>query len=81
MSTNSVFNINNENNSFSINIPGHWNSDEGEQLINEPNNLLELRSENDIELHVEEVRKRGNQRKRGDNEFLKLSELDTRKDA
>ena len=32
--TNSVFNITNENNSFSISISGHWNSEDGEELIN-----------------------------------------------
>ena len=77
--TNSVFNITNENNSFSISIPGHWNFDDGEQLIEEPSNLLELRSENDIELHVKRVRKRGNQIKIGDNEFLKITDLDIHK--
>ena len=29
--TNSVFNITNENNSFSITIPGHWNSKSAEK--------------------------------------------------
>ena len=57
--TNSVFIITHENNSFSISIPGHWNSEDGEELIDELNKLLELRSENDIELHVKEVEKRG----------------------
>ena len=28
--TNSVFNISNENNSFSISISGHWNSDDAD---------------------------------------------------
>ena len=56
--TNSVFNITDENNSFSFNIPGHWNSEGGEELINELNEMLELKSENDIELHVKEVEKR-----------------------
>ena len=40
--------------------------------------LLELRSQNDVELHVEEVKKIGNQIKTGDNEY-KLSDLGTRK--
>ena len=40
--------------------------------------LLELRSQNGIELHVKEVRKRGNQKKKGDND-CKLSEFDTKK--
>ena len=56
--TNSVFNITNEINSFSISTPGHWSPEDGEELFNKLNNLLELRSENDIELHVKEVEKR-----------------------
>ena len=71
---NSVFNTTDGNNSFSISIPGHWNSKSAEEIIDELNKLLELRSENDIELHVEEVTKRGNQIKIGDKEF-KLSSL------
>ena len=31
--TNSVFNITNENNSFSITIPGHWNSESAKKLL------------------------------------------------
>ena len=53
----SVFNITNENNSFSITIPGHWNFKPAEKSIVELNQLLELRSENDIELHVNQVKK------------------------
>ena len=79
--TKSVFNIIDENNSFSFSIPGHLNSEDGEEPNNEFNKLLELRSENDIELHVEEVRKRGNQTKIGDKEKSKLSDRDTRKDS
>ena len=63
--TNSVFNITNENNSFSIIIPGHYETEVAEKIINDLNKLLELRS---LELHVEEVRKRGNKIKIGDNE-------------
>ena len=55
---NSVFNITNENNSFSINKPGHWQTESVEKTINELNKLLELRSKNGIELHVEQVRKK-----------------------
>ena len=51
--TNSVLNKTNENKSFSISISGHWNSDDGEELINKLNKLLELRSENDIVKEVE----------------------------
>ena len=73
--TNSVFNITNEKNSFSITIPGHWDSKSAQKTINELNILLELRS---LELHVAEVRKRGNQIKIGDKEY-KLSDFDTQK--
>ena len=57
--TNSVFNITNENNSFSIIIPGHYQDENAETIINELNKLLELRSQNGIDLHVEQVRKKG----------------------
>ena len=77
--TNSVFNITNDNNSFSISVPGHWNCEGNEEIINKLNNLLELNFENGIELHVEEVRRRRNQTKIGDNEYLELSDLDNRK--
>ena len=40
--TNSVFNINNENNSFSIIVLGHWESKCAEKTIDGLNNLLEL---------------------------------------
>ena len=40
--------------------------------------FLELRTQNNIELHVEEIRKRGNQTRKGVNEY-KLSDHDTRK--
>ena len=73
--TNSVFNITNENSSFSITVPGHWESKSAQKTINELNKLLELRS---LELHVAEVRKRGNQIKIGENEY-KLSDFDTQK--
>ena len=55
--TNSVFNITDENNSLSITIPGHWNSKSAEKTIDELK-LLELRSQSDIELHTEQVRKK-----------------------
>ena len=37
--TNSVYNITNENNSFSIIIPGHYETEFAEQAIDELNNL------------------------------------------
>ena len=39
--TSSVFNITDENNSFSISTPGHWNSDD-EEVFNKLNKLLNL---------------------------------------
>ena len=71
--TNSVFNITNENNSFSIIIPGHYQTESAEKMSNDLNKLLELKS---LELHVEQVRKRGNKTKIGYNEY-KLSDFDT----
>ena len=56
--TNSVSNKTNENNSLLITIPGHWETESAEKTINELNNLLELRSQNSIELHFEQVRKK-----------------------
>ena len=73
--TNSVFNITNENNSFSIIIPGHYQNKTDEKTIDDLNKLLELKS---LELHVEEVKKRGNKIKIEDKDF-KLSDFDTQK--
>ena len=58
--TNSVFNITNENNSFSIILQGHYQNKSDEKIIDDLNKLLELRSESSIELHVKAVRKSGN---------------------
>ena len=57
---NSVFNITDEKKTFSITIPGHWNSKLAEIFIDELNRILELRSPKDIELHVEQFRKKWN---------------------
>ena len=73
--TNSVFNITNENNSVSIIITGHYQTEIAEKMINDLNKLLELKS---LELHVEEVRKRGNELKIGDKEY-KISDFDIQK--
>ena len=40
--TNSVFNITDENNSFSIIIPAHWETEFAEKIIDEVKRLLEL---------------------------------------
>ena len=73
--TNSVFNIIDDYNSFSIIITGHYQNESDEKTIDELNKLLELKS---LELHVEEVRKRGKKIKMDDNEY-KLSDFDTQK--
>ena len=70
--TNSVFNINNENNSFSIILPGHYQTKSGEKTIDEPNKLLELMF---LEVNVKEVR---NKIKTGVNEY-KVSDFDSQK--
>ena len=59
-STNSVLNTTNENNSFSIILPGHYETEYAEKNINDLNKLLEPKS---LELHVKQVRKRGNKLK------------------
>ena len=73
--TNSVFNITNENNSFSIIIPGHYQNKSDEKTIDDFNKLLEFKS---LEVHVEEVRRRGNIIKIGGKEY-KLSDFDNQK--
>ena len=56
--TNSVFNITNENNSFSITIPGHCNSESTEKTVEKLKELLEL-DEKDLSLHIAAVREKG----------------------
>ena len=51
---NSVSNITNENNSFSIIIPGHYQNKSDEETIDELNKLLEIKSR----VTCKEVRKR-----------------------
>ena len=77
--TDSVFNINIEGNSFSISIPGRWRllNYLEDIVIDKLKKLLNLRSQNVFELHVDEVRKRGD-KKIADGEY-KLSDLDTSK--
>ena len=73
--TNSVFIITNENNSFSIIIPGHYKTEIAEKVINDLNEFYELKS---LELHVEAVRKRGTIIKIADKVY-KLSDLENQK--
>ena len=76
--TNFVSNITDENNSFSNNIPVHWNSALAEKTIDKLNMFLEHRSENDIESHIEAVKAMGNQMIIEGKEY-KLSDHDTQK--
>ena len=73
--TNSIFIIIVENNSFSVSTPSHWNSEDGEELNNKLNTSLDLRSKNDVKLHVKEVEKRGTQTE-GENSEDKLAGFD-----
>ena len=73
--TNSVFNVTDDNNSFSIIIQGHYQNKTDEKTIDNLNKLLELKP---LELHVEEVKKRGNKIKIGDKEY-KLSDFDNQR--
>ena len=74
--TNSVFNTTDQNNSFSINIPGHSETKSAEKTIDELMKLLELDS---VELHLKEDEKGGYQIIIGDEEY-KLSEFFTFKE-
>ena len=56
--TNFISTLTNENNSFPITIPGHWNSELGEKTFDELYRLLEFRSQNDIDIYVEQVGKK-----------------------
>ena len=60
---NSVFTTTDEHKTFSISIRAYWNSKSTEKTIDELYKILELRSQNDIVLHVEQVRKSGNSNK------------------
>ena len=73
--TNSVLNVTDDNNSFSIIIPGHYQNKTNKKTIDNLNKLLELKS---LEIHVEEVKKRGNKIKIADKEY-KLSDFDNQK--
>ena len=73
--TNSVFNITDDNNSFSIIIPAHWESEFADKIIDELNRILNLKT---LDLHVNEVRKRGSIIKIRNKEY-KLSDFDNQK--
>ena len=72
--TNSVFNITNENNSFSITIPGHWNSESAQKTVEKLRKLLEL-DKKDLSLHIAAVREKGQKIYKGEDVY-DLSDLD-----
>ena len=57
--TNSVVKKTDENNSFSVSTPSHWISEDSEELINELKETLERSSQNGMELHVDQFRRKG----------------------
>ena len=69
--TNSLFDITDENNSFSVSIPGRWRIPIylPDGIIDKLKELVKLKSEIGIDLHVEAVRKRGRHIKIGDKEY------------
>ena len=70
--------MNDENNSFSIVIPGGWRIPDllEDNIFDLLKNLLKFKSENNIELNIQAVRKKGTQIKTGYKEY-KLSKIVT----
>ena len=58
--TNSIFYITDEINSISIITPSHWSTENAEGTIIKLKIMLDLRSENDLDLQINEVNTRGN---------------------
>ena len=75
---NSVFIKTNKNNSFLIIVPNHWQTESADKTINGLIKLKEPKSQNSIELHVKEVKERGNEMKIRHNEH-KFLDFDTQK--
>ena len=73
--TNSVFNITVDNNSFSIIIPGHYETEFADKIFDELNRLLNLKT---LDLHVNEVRKKGSIIQIGNKQY-KISDFDNQK--
>ena len=71
-----VFNITDGNNTFSNTTPCCWSSQQGTEKIFKLRDIFDVRIRNDSELHVDEVNKKRNQIKIGENKY-KLSDLDT----
>ena len=72
--TNSVFNITDENNSFSFIIPGHYETESAEKTVEKLKELIELAKE-DLSLHVAAVREKGRKIYIGEDEY-DLTDLD-----
>ena len=73
--TNYVFNTTNENNSFSITLPGDWKSESAEKNIDKLRELLELNNR-DWSLHIAAVREKGHKIHIGGDEY-DISDLDS----
>ena len=71
-STNSVFDITDENKGFSISIIGRWRFLDylKDEIIDKLRNLLKFRSQNVIELQLEEVRKKSDKKNKIQGNFL-----------
>ena len=75
--TKSVSNITDENNSFSTGRPGYWMIPNYllHGIIDQLKNLLDLRSQNGIELHVKEFEQRSNRIEK-ENKGYSLADFD-----
>ena len=62
--TNSVLNITDENKNFSNTTPSCWTSRAGVERNNKPRELLRLREQSDIQIHVKEIKKRKSNKNR-----------------
>ena len=69
------FNITDENNIISVTKPRYWFTAGSVGTVKKLNRSLDLRSQIDFELHVEDIRHRENQIKKGENEY-NLYDLD-----
>ena len=56
--TNSAFRITDEKNLFGSTTPRHWKTQSAEKTIDELDKLIEPTSQNGIELHVKQFRKK-----------------------
>ena len=73
--TNSVFNITDENKSFLITTRNYWIPEGSEKIVDKLKEMLELRSQNDIELYVKEIEEKSN-RKEKENSGFSLAGFD-----